>query len=118
MSFKLINPEKLRRNAMHKPQEAQAKSNENTPSASSHPTHLPANVAKAIEDVLWYLWEEARDAFIADEPGPDEDHIFRSLATVDGWFYGHDATAEDLVAAFSSDDDRATARLRVRSLRG
>jgi hypothetical protein len=103
--------------------EAEMNQDEGGPAtAGKRPTHargaLPTDVAKAIEDVLWYLWEEARDGFIADEPGPDEDHIFRSLATVDGWFYGHDATVEELVAAFCSDNDRAMARVRARSFRG
>jgi hypothetical protein len=64
-----------------------------------------------------------RIATVADQPEgfrqPSRKHtIFRSLATVDGWFYGHDATAEELVADFCPDDDRATARLRVQSFRG
>jgi hypothetical protein len=79
---------------------------------------LQAEVAQAVEDVLWYLWDEAQEAFIADEPGPEEGHIFRSLVAIDGWFYGHDSTAEEFVEAFCSDDDKATARRRVRSFRG
>ena len=79
---------------------------------------LPSGVAEAIEDVLWYLWEEARDGFIADGPGPGEGHIFRSLVALDGWFSGHDATAEEFIEEFCSDDDRASSRARVRSLRG
>lgn len=79
---------------------------------------LPADVAKAVEDILWYLWEEAQEAFITDEPGADEDHIFRSLVAVDGWFHGHDATAEEFIKAFCSDADQSTARSRVRSFRG
>lgn len=79
---------------------------------------LRADVAEAVEDVLWYLWQEAQEAFIADEPEPGEDHIFRSLVAVDGWLHGHEATAEDFIEAFCSEDDKATARARVRSFRG
>lgn len=78
---------------------------------------LPADVSKAVEDVLWYLWEEAKDAYLADEPDKGEEHIFRSLVAVDAWFYGHDDDAEKAVEAYSS-DDRAKARERVRSFRG
>jgi hypothetical protein len=33
---------------------------------------LPADVAKAVEDLLWYLWQDEQEAFIAEEPEPCE----------------------------------------------
>lgn len=78
---------------------------------------LPTEVAEAIEDVLWYLWEEARDGFIADGPGPGEGHIFRSLVAIDRWFYGHDEGPEEHVAGFLTDEERSAARERARSFR-
>src|SRR4051812_8246926 len=79
---------------------------------------LPADVARAIEEVLFYLWQDEQDNFIADEPAPGDDHIFRSLVAVDGWFYGHQSTAEEMVETFCSEGDKATARMRARSFRG
>ncbi len=79
---------------------------------------LPGTVADAIDEVLWYLWQEAIESFIADESGPGEGHIFRALVAVDGWFYGHDEDPEEIVSGLLTDDERAAARRRGRSCRG
>jgi hypothetical protein len=91
-----------------------ATTDETTPAKDS----LPEHVAKAIDQVLRYLWQEAIEGFIADEPGSDEPHIFRALAAIDGGFDGHRAGAEELVRDFSAESDREAARSRVRSFRG
>ena len=79
---------------------------------------LPPEVAKALDEVLWYVWQDEIENFAADEPAPDEEHIFRHIAAVDGWLHGHDATAEELVESFLSGGDKASARERVRRFRG
>jgi hypothetical protein len=79
---------------------------------------LPEHVAKALEEVLSYLWQDEIENFIADEPAAHEPHIFRELVTVDGWFYGYRASAEELVRDFYSEPDRDTVRRRVQSFRG
>lgn len=79
---------------------------------------LPAAIAEAIEEILWHYWEAEHENFIADEPGPAEPHLFRHLVTVDGWFYGHGASAEEIVADFTDDEFRAAAKARARSFRG
>jgi hypothetical protein len=79
---------------------------------------LPEHVAEAIDEILWYLWQDEIENFIADEPAPDEPHIFRAIATVDGWLHGYRASAEELVRDFSAETDRETVRRRVRTFRG
>jgi hypothetical protein len=80
---------------------------ETTPAKDS----LPGQVAEAIDEVLRYLWQDEIESFMADRPGTDEPHIFRALATIDGWCHGHGASAEELARDFSS--DRETGRVRA-----
>jgi hypothetical protein len=77
--------------------------------------HLPPEVSKAIEEVLWYLWQDELEAFIADEPEANEGHIFRSLVAIDRWFYGHTSTVEDFIRDY--EDEIEVARARVFSFR-
>ncbi|RUL88018.1 acylphosphatase [Tautonia sociabilis] len=79
---------------------------------------LPETVARAIEEILWHYWEAEHENFIADEPGPDEEHIFRHLVAVDGWFEGYEVSAEQIVAEFTDEDLRDAARRRARRFRG
>jgi hypothetical protein len=79
---------------------------------------LPAEVAEAMDKVLWYVWQDEIENFIADEPGPDEEHIFRHIAVVDGWFYGHEETAEELAGRHTNEGEvTEMIKKRVRSFR-
>jgi hypothetical protein len=79
---------------------------------------LPVHVAKAIDEILLYLWQEGIEAFIADEPAPGEPHMFRDVVTVSGWFDGHRTTAEELLQEFYTTADRESARRHVHTFRG
>ena len=79
---------------------------------------LPERVAKAIEEILGYLWEAELGDFIADGRGPDEGHIFCALAVLDGWFHGHGATPDELVADFYSAGSKGFAKAREAGSRG
>ena len=79
---------------------------------------LPEGVAKAVEEILGYLWEAELEDFIADGRGPDEGHIFCALAVLDGWFHGHGATPEELVADFYSAGSEGFAKARAPGSRG
>ena len=79
---------------------------------------LPAEVAEALEEVIWHFWEAELENFVADEPEEGEAHIFRSLVALDGWFYGHGATAEEYVRDYLSEDDRYVMKARTRAFRG
>lgn len=73
---------------------------------------LPPEVAKAIEEVLWFYWQEQLEAFAYDPPEPDEEHGFRHLVTIDQWFYGHEESAEKIAADFDAENEAAIERLR------
>jgi hypothetical protein len=73
---------------------------------------LPPEVAKAIEFVFDYYWQEQLEAFIAEEPGPDDEHCFRALVAIDQWFYGHETSAEKFVADYEADVEERLERLR------
>jgi hypothetical protein len=77
---------------------------------------LPPEVARAIEAVLEFYWQEQLEEFLADEPEAREEHCFRSMVAIDGWFYGHEMSAEDFVRDYEGDIEAACAR--VRSFRG
>ena len=79
---------------------------------------LPEDVAQAIEAIIEFHWVAEFENFIADEPAPDEEHIFRHLVALDGWLEGYEATAEKIVADTTDDDLRDAARRRARSFRG
>lgn len=72
---------------------------------------LPPEVAKAIEEVLWFYWREQLEAFCCDPPEPDEGHCFRSLVAIDRWFYGHEDSAEKIAADFEAENEAAVERL-------
>ena len=73
---------------------------------------LPPEVAKAIEEVLWFYWQEQLEAFAYDPPVDGEDHCFQHLVAIDQWFYGHDDTAEQIVADFDAENEAAVQRLK------
>ena len=53
----------------------------------------PEEAHEALQAIREYLWDDER-AHFAKYPVPD--HIFRHLAALDRWLYGHERTAEEM----------------------